>query len=314
LVDKTGGNIKFESKENKGTKFTLVLKNLLKKYKKRTQIKNEEAKQIREDLEDLTELSNFRDTKILIVEDNDELRESLAKALSYYFQIYEAKDGKEGLSMAQQIHPDMILTDLIMPEMDGMQMAQKIKNDISLNHIPIFMLSVLHNSAQKLKSVETGISAYLEKPIDMKYLLAKILSTLKFQKKLREKYIHEQDIDNAALYRNQNDQEFIKKLENIILDNIENTDFSVHDLAEQMGMSRTSLYMKLKNLVDLSPQDFIIHTKLRLAKKLLIKGEMSIKEVAYSSGFSNPKYFSTVFKKFNKMSPRSFLESLKKDK
>ena len=313
LLDKTGGNIKFESQENKGTKFTLLIKNFAHKYNEKAIIKSDHIHKNKYDFEDLSELSNYSDTKILIVEDNNELRRTLVKELSYYFQVFEAKNGKEGLEKANQINPDIILTDLIMPEIDGMEMAKIIKNDINLNHIPIFMISVIHDSDQKLKSAETGISYYFEKPVDIKYLMSKILSILKLKENLRKKYIHENNIDNAALYRNKNDQEFLNKLEKIILDNIENSDFSVHDLSEKMGMSRTSLYMKLKNMVNLSPQDFIVQAKLRLAKKLLIKGEMSIKEVAYSSGFSNPKYFSTVFKKFNQKSPRQFIDSLKKD-
>ena len=134
---------------------------------------------------------------------------------------------------------------------------------------------------------------------------------MKWQKKLREKYLHDNDADNASLFRNKNDQEFLINLEDTVIKNIENESFSVHDLSGSFSMSRTSLYMKLKNLVDLSPQDFIIHTKLKHAKKLLIEGEHSIKEVAYRSGFSNPKYFSTSFKKFYKMTPSGFLDSLK---
>ena len=104
----------------------------------------------------------------------------------------------------------------------------------------------------------------------------------------------------------------MQKLEDNIIENINNNNFSVHDLSGNMGMSRTSLYMKLKNLVDLSPQDFIIHTRLKHAKELLIKGGISIKEIAYSCGFSNPKYFSTSFKKFYGQSPSKFLDSLNK--
>ena len=192
-------------------------------------------------------------------------------------------------------------------------MSKKIKEDINLNHIPVFMLTVLQNSTQKLESIETGIAAYIEKPIDMKFLLAKITNTLKYQRKLRKKYIQESDTDNATLFRNKNDQEFLKKLEENIIKNIEDNSFSVLNLSENFGMSRTSLYMKLKNLVDLSPQDFIIHNKLKYSKKLLIKGEMSIKEIAYSSGFSNPKYFSTSFKKFYGITPSGFLESIFKE-
>ncbi len=310
LIEKTGGNISFESLENKGTTFTVVLKNLKSEYKE-SAIQREEDANKYNSFEDETELDKFSDAKILIVEDNDELRELLVDTLGTYFQIFEASNGVEGIEMASQNYPDIILTDLIMPEMDGMEMAKKLKEDINLNHIPVFMLTVLQNSSQKLESIESGVAEYLEKPVDLKLLLAKIINTLKFQIKLRKKYVHDSDVENATLFRTQKDQDFLQDLENKVLENIENNSFSVHDLSKSFGMSRTSLYMKLKNLVDLSPQDFIIHTKLKHAKNLLIKGQLSIKEVAYSSGFSNPKYFSTSFKKFYKQTPSGFLEGLK---
>ncbi|QTD37405.1 response regulator [Polaribacter batillariae] len=310
LVEKTGGNISFESLENKGTTFTIVLKNLTSEYKEST-IQEKELIQIENAIEEQTELDKFSNAKILIVEDNDELRDLLVEKLGTYFQIFEASNGVEGIEIASQHFPDIILTDLIMPKMDGMEMAKQLKENINLNHIPVFMLTVLQNSTQKLESIEAGVSEYIEKPVDIKLLLAKILNTLKFQIKLREKYVHDSDTENASLFRNQKDQDFLQDLENKVLENIENNSFSVHDLSKSFGMSRTSLYMKLKNLVDLSPQDFVIHTKLKQAKSLLIKGELSIKEVAYSSGFSNPKYFSTSFKKFYGKTPSAFIESLK---
>ena len=312
LIEKTGGSISFKSIENKGTTFTVLLKNLNDLYKE-SAIDNVEYIKKEQEAEDQLELDRFSDAKILIVEDNDELRSILVETLGNYFLIFEANNGKEGLESASQNFPDIILTDLIMPEMDGMEMAKKIKTDINLNHIPVFMLTVLQNSTQKLESIESGVSEYLEKPVDFKLLLAKIVNTLKFQRKLREKYVHDNDSENAILFRTQKDQDFLSDLENKVIENIENNSFSVHDLSHSFGMSRTSLYMKLKNLVDLSPQDFIIHTKLKHAKNLLIKGHLSIKEVAYSSGFSNPKYFSTSFKKFYKVTPSGFLNSLKQE-
>ncbi len=312
LLEKTEGTINFQSEENKGTKFTIVLKNLKFEFDKNTRSNETNVNNIDAIEEEQSELNDYSDSKILIVEDNDELREVLVNTLGTYFQIFEASNGNEGLENASQIFPDIILTDLIMPEMDGMQMAKKLKDDINLNHIPVFMLTVLQNSAQKLESIEAGISEYIEKPIDIKFLLAKIINSLKWQQKLREKYIHDNDADNALLFRNKNDQEFVKNLEDIIVKNIENNSYSVHDLAKGVGMSRTSLYMKLKNLVDLSPQDFIIHARLKFAKNLLIKGTSSIKEVAYSSGFSNPKYFSTSFKKFYGTTPSGFIDNLRK--
>ncbi|MFD1062267.1 ATP-binding protein [Winogradskyella litorisediminis] len=315
ILEKTEGSISFTSQENKGTTFIVFIKNLKEDYNKSlVSAENTVAKNDIEAEPNQDELSELSDSKILIVEDNDELRDVLSRTLGNYFQVFEAKNGIEGLEMASTMFPNIIITDLIMPEMDGMQMAKKLKEDISLNHIPVFMLTVLQNSEQKLESIETGISEYLEKPVDIKYLLAKITNTLKWQNKLKKKFIHQGDVESAEIFRNKNDQDFLMQLEEKVIENIENENFSVHDLSGSFGMSRTSLYMKLKTLIDLSPQDFIIHTKLKRAKSLLVKGNLSIKEVAYRSGFSNPKYFSTSFKKFYGMTPSGFIDSLKKDK
>ena len=313
LIDKLDGSISFESQENQGTTFTIILKSRQSLFEKQERLRHAfKEKEPQYTLEPEL-ISQFSDSKILVVEDNDQLRELIVENLSGYFDVHEAINGKAGFDLAQDLFPDLILTDLIMPEMDGMEFARAIKNDINLNHIPVFMMTVLQNSTQKLESIESGVAEYIEKPLDMQLLKAKIINALKWQKKLREKYVHESDSESAALFKNKNDQEFITSLEDAVLQNLENNNFSVHELAQHFGMSRTSLYMKLKNLVDLSPQDFIIHTRLKHAKTLLIRGDVSIKEVAYSSGFSNPKYFSTSFKKFYGMSPSKFVNSLQGD-
>ncbi|SCX99568.1 His Kinase A (phospho-acceptor) domain-containing protein [Nonlabens sp. Hel1_33_55] len=313
LIEKTGGAIAFESEENVGTKFTIVLKDYKEAYLEKESLKNTIIKEdVLIDSEIQGELTEFSNAKILVVEDNDELRTLMVNNLSTYFQVYDAANGKLGLEIAHQVFPDLILTDLIMPEMDGMEMSKLMKEDVSLNHIPIFMLTVLQNSTQKLDSLKSGISEYIEKPVNYKLMLAKIVNTLKYQRQLRKRFTKEKDTNNAAIFKNQIDKEFLEELDKNIQNNLGNDEFTVHDLSASMGMSRTSLYMKLKNLVDLSPQDYIINTKLKLAKKLLIESDLSIKEVAFQSGFSNPKYFSTSFKKFYGMTPSGFLGSINK--
>ncbi|WP_152286835.1 hybrid sensor histidine kinase/response regulator transcription factor [Flavicella marina] len=309
LVEKLNGSISFDSEENVGTTFKVVIPNLENLYQDSAVLPESFQKEFT--INEQTDIEEFSDRTILIVEDNNELRSLLAKSLGTYFQVHEASNGKEGLELAGQVFPDIILTDLIMPEMDGMQMAKELLNDINLNHIPVFMMTVLNNSELKIESIESGISEYIEKPLDINLLLAKITNTLSWQNKLRKKYVHQSEKDTATQYRNSKDESFITNLESILLTNISDTTFSVHELCDRVGMSRTSLYMKLKNLIDLSPQDFIIHTKLKYGKSLLIRGGMSVKEIAYQSGFSNPKYFSTSFKKFYGESPTSFLSRLK---
>lgn len=313
LVEKHGGEISFKSVENEGTTFFVSLKNQEEAYHKSALAETKSGAAQAEALYEGVRLEELGEAKILVVEDNDELRQLLVKRLSHYFQVMEASNGREGLAKTAEFFPDLIITDLIMPEMDGLAMAKAIMQDINLNHIPIFMLTVLNNSSQKLESIETGITEYMEKPIDINLLLAKIANTLSWQAKLQKKYQHETEIENAQTFRNQRDADFINSLEKFTLEHITEEQFSVNNLCEYVGMSRTSLYMKLKNLVDMSPQDFIINTRLKYARQLLIRGHGSIKEIAYDSGFSNPKYFSTSFKKQFGLSPSQFLESLEKD-
>lgn len=308
LIEKDGGSIDFKSEENEGTTFILTLKSQQAGYRKSALVSGTEKEMA--NIYEHTRIEEFSDAKILIVEDNDELRKVLVKKIGTYFQVFEASNGREGLEKVGQLFPDLILTDLIMPEMDGMAMCQALQQDINLNHIPIFMLTVLNNSVQKLESIENGITEYMEKPIDLNLLLAKMTNTLAWQAKLRKKYLHEVEVENAEKFRNKRDADFINNLEKFVVEQLRNEGFSVHDLCKFVGMSRTSLYMKLKNLVDLSPQDFIIHTRLRYARKLLREDDMHIKEVAYQCGFTNPKYFSTAFKKYFGSSPSDYLKSL----
>lgn len=304
IIDKTDGKISFKSSE-KGTTFRISLCNFEHKYYIDSIQKN-----TLNEINVSNEILKFNEKKILIVEDNIELRNYLVRTLENYFLVYEASDGQEAYDMASKIFPDLILTDFMMPIMDGLQFSKKIISDINLNHIPIFMLTALHNSIHKKESTDVGIAEYIEKPINISFLLAKITNTFLWQEKLRDRYVHQNDVLIASKNKNENENDFLNKLENIILDKIKDESFSLQDICNLIGMSRTSLYMKLKNLIDLSPQDFIIHTKLKFAKRMLIEGNANIKEIAYASGFSNPKYFSTSFKKAFGISPSDYVKSI----
>ncbi len=259
-------------------------------------------------------LAEYSDARILVVEDNDELRRLITDQIGTYFQTFEASNGREGLEMVGTVFPDIVLTDYIMPDMDGAQLVEALQNDINTCHIPIFMMTVLNSPEHKVESVESGVAAYFQKPIQFDYLLAKITSTLDWQKKMRARYVHETDVEHAGLHRNRRDNEFLQQLEDFVVERAKEETLSVHDLCRYVGMSRTALYMKLKNMVDMSPQNFIIHARLKYAKKLLRDEGLQIKEAAYLSGFSNPKYFSTAFKKEFGESPTSYVRGLSDEK
>lgn len=305
LVERDRGTIQFESFENLGTTFSVLLLDQRKFYAKAIVTATSLGK-----TEFRDKVAEFSDAKILVVEDNDELRKIMVDEISTYFQVFEASNGKEGLEITREKWPDLIITDLIMPEMDGMELCRQLQDDINLNHIPVFMVTVLSNRDYELESIETGVTAYIEKPFDFNVLLARISANLTWQKKLRERYRHHADVETAEIFKNKRDAAFLQNLESFILEKVSQENLSVHDLCRHLGMSRTALYMKLKNMVDLSPQNFIIHTRLKFARKLFVEKNYNVKEVAYLAGFSNPKYFSTSFKKLFGYTPLEFLKSL----
>lgn len=306
MVEKEGGSIRFTSKENVGTTFYVTMEDREADFK--PAVKEEFTVLPGEDV--AGHAAALNSAHLLLVEDNDELRAQLSKRLGHYFKVTTAKNGKEGLEKAAEIFPDLIITDLIMPEMDGMEMSRAIQADIQLNHIPIYLLTVLHNSAQKVESIAAGVTEYLEKPVNFELLLAKITNTLAWRKRMRERYAAQDEADRADQHRSDRESEFIGGLEEFMQKNLANDALTVQDLCRHVGMSRTSLYMKMKNLIDLSPQDFIIHTRLKEARRMLAETDETVKGIAYDCGFSNPKYFSTSFKKKYGVSPAAFRKSL----
>lgn len=306
LIDRNQGKISFESEEGLGTVFTVELPSQESSYATEM-LSNRTDIEVTLEKETLEKYSNY---KILVVEDNEELRKNLVKSLENYFLVYEAVNGKEALEYVNQIYPDLILTDYIMPVMDGIQMCGHLKEDINLNHIPVFMMTVLQNTKHKQESIETGVTEYLEKPININILLAKINNLFQWQQILKQRYVQQTEVVDAEKFKTQKDADFIEKLENIILEKIKDETITLSDICLKIGMSRTSLYMKLKSLIDVSPQDFIILTKLKYSKKMFIQGETNIKEVAYATGFANPKYFSTSFKKMFGITPSQYIKSL----
>lgn len=311
MVEKEGGSIRFTSKENVGTTFTVEMEDRMADLPTANLAPSTspEPATAPEAVPD-EDTNGLESAQILLVEDNDELRASLAKRLSNHFRVITASDGRAGLEKAAELFPDLIITDLIMPEMDGMELSRAVQKDIQLNHIPIYMLTVLHNSAQKVESIEAGVTEYLEKPVNFDLLLAKITNTLSWRQRMRQRYAAQDEADRADQHRTERESEFIGGLEKFMLDNLANDSLSVQDLCRHIGMSRTSLYMKMKNLIDFSPQDFIIHTRLKEARRLLTETDETVKGIAYDCGFSNPKYFSTSFKKKYGMSPVAFRKSL----
>jgi len=310
LILKSGGSFTYETEKNEGSTFTAVLKNRKGDYRKVPEraaaiFKNEKAKG-KPKTEFPKELNNLSESKILVIEDNVEIRDMLLKNIGRYCQVYQAATAEEGMEKAGMIFPDIIISATVLPDMNAFQLTKMLKRNIGLNHINIFM--VADDDLVIGKEQLAGLTEVIRKPIDMNLLLTKVSKILKWQQELRNSYVNSFKENKEVSYRSESDEKFIANLVDIIIQNIKNENFSVHDLSAKIGVSSNTLFMKLKSLVNLSPQDFMEFTRLNYARDLMERGDLNVMEVAYNSGFSSPKLFYSSFKKFYGHMPGSSVE------
>lgn len=249
---------------------------------------------------------NHQDPLVLVVEDNKELALFLSNSLSGSYQVLTAGDGKAGYELARKYSPDLIISDVMMPVMDGIEMCRQIKNNLYTSHIPVILLSARALIEDQLEGFQTGADDYVSKPFNLDLLKAKAHNIIESRKKMRSLFASREEVAVPEGKGDSLDDKFLAKAYTILETACSNPDFSVELFSDQMFVSRSLLYKKLKALVDLSPNDFITVYRLKKALPLLASREMSINEVAYSVGFNDPKYFSRVFKKFYKKKPSEY--------
>ncbi len=231
---------------------------------------------------------------ILLVEDNPQISNYIKDKLSSYFKCYTAENGLEGLKKAEMHNPDIIVTDIMMPQMDGIEMTKKLKDNFSTCHIPVIMMTAKSDIQDQISGYETGAEAYITKPLNSNYLIAVINSLIKQRKLVIAKYRDNKTIDPKTLKVNTKDEEFMDELLNYVQTNYAQ-DLSIETVAEHCCVSRTVLYNKIKGLTGLSPLEFIRQIKLKIALELLQKG-YSVSDAAFKIGYSDVKYFSKQFK------------------
>ncbi len=244
--------------------------------------------------------------KLLIVEDNTELRMFLKNYLSRTFDIYEATNGKEGLEQCKNTKPLICIVDVMMPVMDGLEFCSALKNDVSISHIPVVLLTALAEDENKIKGYKAGADGYLAKPFQPEVLSAKIESIINNRKKLKEKFSNESGTEVSYVSHSPADATFMSKLKDFIEANIDKPNFTVKDICEEMGMSSSKLYRKLKEITDLSPNEFIRTMRLKKSTELLRSKQYNVSEVAIMVGFNDPLYFSRCFKKQFGLSPSKY--------
>jgi signal transduction histidine kinase/ligand-binding sensor domain-containing protein/DNA-binding response OmpR family regulator len=244
---------------------------------------------------------------VLLVEDNDDFRFYLKDNLKDMFYIIEATNGKEGWQKALALHPDIMVSDISMPEMNGKDLCRKIKNDSRTSHIPIILLTALIGEEEELKSLEIGANDYMTKPFNFEILVSKIKNLLRLQATFKKTYTRQLDFQLNEPAIPSTDEKFIKNIVEHINKNMLNPSLSVNELSKHMGMNRNTLYKKLLMITGKSPVEYIRSLRLKKAAHLLEHSQMNIAEVSYEVGFNTPQYFAKSFKEEFNMLPSEFV-------
>lgn len=244
---------------------------------------------------------------LLIVEDNIDLCNFLYNRFRHSYNILIAHNGKEGLDLLKKQSVDIIISDIAMPIMDGIEFCKEVKSNLLYSHIPIVLLTAKTENTVRMESLEIGADAYIEKPFSIQLLKVQLTNLLNSRKLLKKKFSEMPFVKLDSIAGNKADEAFLSKLNSIIEKNISNVDFSIDVLAEQLFISRSGLFSKIKTLADMTPNELIHLVRLKKAAELLITKEYRINEICYMVGFNNPSYFSKCFQKQFGVLPKDFI-------
>lgn len=319
LVCLMNGDIDVESELGKGTKFTVVLPvtQNASPSPKINQFLGQDINYMPQPRANIQFVSanwkNEESPLVLIIEDNEDVVRYIVSCLEEHYRLVIAYDGKQGLRQAFELVPDLIISDVMMPYKDGFEICSNLKQDIRTSHIPIILLTARVDFDSKLKGIEQGADAYLAKPFKEKELHIRIKTLLELRKKLQEKYtslIENQDSETAELVSNNSEDQFIVRLNKIIMENLDEANFDISSLCLELGLSRTAVHNKIKALTGKSSTEYIRFIRLKEAELYLKNPQLSISEIAYKTGFQSPTYFSRKFKDFYGVSPANYRKNL----
>ena len=324
LVELHKGRILVESTPGKGTSFTIVLRQGDQHIDKHTQLVADDGyaqplRQIDTTTASETEIEEEKDNRvdkplILVVEDSDDVRGFVKSGLINEYRVIEAGNGAEALERIDDEEPDLIITDVMMPVMDGLELLRYIKTHKETCHIPVVVLSARTSAEQKLQGLSEGADSYIPKPFNSEHLSVRIKQLIEGRKMLRQYY--QQSIEVPAKNNDSGitsiDKKFLRDARKAIEDNITNTQYGVEELSKDCYISRVHLYRKIKQLTGLSASQFIRHIKLKKAASMLVETGKSSAEVAYECGFSSPSYFAKRFKELFKLSPSEYTSQYNK--
>ena len=310
LVELHHGSIEVKSKLGKGSEFIIILP-ISREHLTDEEIfeasDTDEVKAVVDDTvftkkielieKDASTISSNDKNIVLVVEDNADVREYIKNSLGASFNVEEAANGEQGLRKAEQIIPDLIISDIMMPKIDGNEFTRRIKNDAKTSHIPVILLTAKSEKESRLEGLETGADDYLTKPFDTKELLIRISNLISIRRKLQEKYSSGKiitRIDEKKL--SSIDEKFLNKVLEVVNARIAEEEFSIEQFGEEVGMSRVQLHRKLKALTGKSASLYLRSVRLSKAREMIEEKKGNISEIAYSVGFSSPAYFTACFK------------------
>jgi YesN/AraC family two-component response regulator len=227
--------------------------------------------------------------------------------MDHEYRILTAENGKEGLKKTIEEYPDLIISDVMMPEMDGFQLCKKIKSDERISHIPVILLTAKADLESKIEGLEFGADDYITKPFEAEELRVRSKNLIEQRKKLHEKFSRMLDVKPGELTANSVDKQFLERLLNVFETHVGQSDFSIADFAKEVGMSRSNLHRKLIALTNQPAHEFLRSLRLKRAAQLLQQDAGTISEIAYAVGFSNPSYFSKMFRLQYGHTPREFV-------
>ena len=244
---------------------------------------------------------------VLIVEDNPDMLAFVARQLADSYAVLTATNGSEALEILDGHYVSLVISDVVMPVMDGFELCKKIKSDLTYSHIPVILLTAKTNIQSKIEGMELGADAYIEKPFSVEYLHACASNLIQNREKLRQAFTQSPFVAADTMALTKADEEFIQRLNEVIQMNLSNPDFCMENMADGMNMSRSNFYRKIKGVLDLSPNEYLRLERLKKAAQLLKEGENRINEICYTVGFNSPSYFSKCFQKQFGVSPKDFV-------
>ena len=262
------------------------------------------------DLSTIKAEGNFSDANIFFVEDDADMRNFVAKALSSFFRVKTFQNGKECLTAMQDEWPDLVLSDLQMPEMDGFELCQSIKSDIKTSHIPVVLLTASTSIENQIAGIKGGADDYIHKPFDMEHLVARIEGILHIRRQLRERFQIDLTLNFDNTRNSSNDSVFLEKLYNLMSENLDNQDLDLDNFARELYLNRTNFYQKVKALTNQTPFELLKMYRLKKAAELLSSGKYSVNEVFEMTGFKSRTHFSKLFKEVYHVTPGKYASEI----